>query len=241
METILNRWYAREWEWICEKSRRKKKELILTLVAVPAAAAVLPFVTTLFSDASKLSSAAHLVKYTLLWGLGLDLLLAACLLPQMPSRQYKKQLKVWLEKGFSSSSEREEMAAQMMGERGADSVICIPWKESGMGDQRIWVTKDYLLSTRGNGHLDLVFLDQVQQVEIDRKDITYKAGSSSARVYVQDEMFTITFQYREDPALAPEVKKFRGSDMKLCYPSRELRDQVLAAVQKLRPEESIEA
>lgn len=105
-----------------------------------------------------------------------------------------------------------------------------------MGEQRIWVTKDFILSTRGNGHLDLVFLNEVEKVELDRKDINYRAGNQNARVNVHDELYTILFCYRENPALDEQVRKFRGKDMKLCYPNRELRDQVVAALQTLRPE-----
>lgn len=105
-----------------------------------------------------------------------------------------------------------------------------------MGDQQIWVTRDFILSTRGNGHLDFVFLDQVEDVEVDRKDITYRAGDQNTRVVVRDELYTILFRYREDPSLDPKVRKFRGKDMKLSYPSRELRDRVIDALKTLHPE-----
>ncbi len=235
MESALTRWLRREQEWSDERDQRKKKELILWVVAVPAVAIAITFLPALFAGGG-IADALHRAKYTLIIAAAIDLLLIVGILPQMPGRQYMKYLKIYLDRAFASNAEREELAAQMMGERGADSVICIPWKESGIGEQRVWITKDYLISTRGNGRLDLVFLNQVKTVETDRKEITYRAGDRETRVNVKDEMFTIDFIYKENAALDEEIREFRDDHVKLSYFSRALRDKVLAAVEAMRPE-----
>lgn len=236
MERALTRWLRREQEWSNERDQRKKKELILWMVAVPVVAIAITILPALFAGGG-IADGLQRVKYTMIIAVVLDLLLIVGMLPQMPGRQYMKYLKIYLDRSFSSDSEREELAAQMLGERGADSVICIPWKESGIGEQRVWVTKDYLISTRGNGRLDLVFLNQVKTIETDRKDITYRAGDRETRINVKDQLFTIDFIYQENAALDEEVREFRDKHVKLSYFSRELRDKVLAAVQTMRQEQ----
>lgn len=237
MEKAMTRWLAREQAWAAERDKRKKKELILWAVAVPVAAIVIVFVLALTSGGG-LADAMHRIKFALLWACIIDLLLIVGMVPQMPGRQYMKYLKIYLDRTFASNSEREELAAQMMGDRGPDTVVCIPWKESGIGEQRVWVTKDYLLSTRGNGRLDLVCLNQVKEMEVDRKDFHYRAGNSDVKVHVHDELFTITFIYGETGHLDEKIREFRGDKVNLNYPSRELRDKVVAAVQRLRPEKA---
>lgn len=237
MENALTRWLAREQAWALERNKKKKKELLIWIVSVPIVLPLIPILLSgVLSGATAFADILNSIKFALLFAAGLDLLLLACMLPQMPGRQYMKWLKIYLNGAFASDAEREKMAAQMMGDQGVDSVICIPWKESGIGEQRIWVTRDYLLSTRGNGRLNLIFLNEINTIETDRTDITYHTGSGSTRVNVKDELYTLTFIYGENTTLPQSVREFREGKVILNYPTREIRDAVVKALKALRPE-----
>lgn len=211
----------------------KEKRIAAMIVSVPIVISLIP---VLLSGGSELADVLYSVKYALLFAAGLDLLVLAAMLPQMPGRQYMKRLKIYLNRAFTSNAEREKLAAQMMGDQGTDTVICIPWKETGIGEQRVWVTRDYLLSTRGNGRLDLIFLNEVSVIETDRKDITYHAGDRNTRVYVQDELYTLTFLYGENTTLEQSARAFREGKIILNYPTQEIRDDIIKAIKTLHPE-----
>ena len=236
MENNLKRWLAREQEWAAHWNKKKKRETILYALGVPLGGIALVLLTSFLTpDGEQTVSILTSLKYVLMITGAIDILLIVGALPSMPGRRYMKQLKVYLDSAFTSDAEREELASQMMGAYGKDTVICIPWEEKGYGEQRVWVTRDYLLSTRLNGQITMVFLNQVQSMETEDKEYSYRAGDGEhIRARVRNVIFMINFFYKEMTSLDESVRKFRGNKEKVGYPTRELRDQVLAAVSKLQ-------
>ncbi len=239
MKNNLKRWLAREQEWAAHWNKKKKRETVLYALGVPLGGIALVLLTSFLTpEGERTVSTLTSLKYVLMIAGAIDVLVIVSALASMPGRRYMKQLKVYLNSAFTSDAEREELASQMMGAYGKDTVICIPWTETGYGEQRVWVTRDYLLSTRLNGQITMVFLNQVQSIETEDKEYSYRAGDGeNIRARVRNVIFMIHFSYKEMTSLDESVRKFRGDKVKLGYPTRELREQVLAAVSKLRREE----
>lgn len=233
MNTFYEQWLCREEEWGRQLNKKQNISLIKYLVFTPIVSIAALFALG-FLAGGGMELAVSNLKYGAIFGIGVDVLLLLFMLPSKPGRRYKKQLLKTLNKTFTLESEREEFASQMMGQYGPNTVECISWKDKLVVEDRVWVTKDYVLRTTGTGNVWLIQLKLADHIELDAHTYTHTAGNSDVRVRYNTTEYPIVFKSPEDGSKPVGLKqKLLGSDPILIFSSRENRDKVVEAIQKV--------
>lgn len=232
MNTYYEQWLAREGAWGQHLDERQKKKLFQYLIGTPVVSIAVLFALG-FVSGGGMELAVNNIKYGAIFGVGMDVLLLLVMLPGMPGKRYKKQLSRVMDKELSSDEEREEFAAQMMGKYGADTVECISWTDKMMGDENVWVTKDYILRTSGTGNAALIQLKQVENIELDARTYSQTAGSGNAKVRYNSTDYPIIFKsFRDESKPSGWKEKLLNSDPQMIFESRDTRDRVVQAIQR---------
>lgn len=233
MGTSYKKWMDREEAWSRKINEKQKKTLVTYLVCTPVASVVVLFAIGLLAGGG-MELAVSNMKYGAMFGAGIDLLMLLIMLPTMPGKRYKKQLLKTIAKELPSESEQEEFAAQMAGEYGPGTVECISWKSKMTGEEQVWVTKDYILRTTGTGNVQLILLKKAGEIELDAHTYTHTAGSKDLKVRYKTTQYPIIFRpHRDGSKPAGWKEKLLDSDPSLVFDSREIRDKVVQAIQRL--------
>lgn len=230
MNTFYEQWLNREEEWGRQLNKKQNISLIKYLIFTPIISIAALFAIG-FLAAGSMELAVSNIKYGAMFGAGIDVLLLLFMLPSKPGRRYKKQLLKILNKTFTLQSDREEFASQMMGQYGPDTVKCISWKDKMVVEERVWVTKDYVLRTTGTGNVWLIQLKLSDHIELDAQTYTHTAGNT-VRYNTTD--YPIIFRSPKDGSKPVGLKqKLFDTDPSLSFSSRENRDKVVEAIQKV--------
>lgn len=223
------KFWEREEAWAQELDTKNKKQMYLWSVLIPVICVAGLFAIG-FLAGGRLENGISNIKYGAILAAFVDVVYVPIVLLGMPGKRYRKHLKKLIEEMFPQSGEREEFAAQMLGIEGENA--CIDWKRSGSPGDRVWVSRDYVLRSPGAGYPQIMELKKVDKIETDAYKSTYQTGSAGVKVRTTVWVYTITFQYKEQYG---QMKK-KGLQLykpSLSFDSREIRDKVLAAIERL--------
>lgn len=233
MGASYKKWMDREEAWSRKINEKQKKTLAIYIVCTPVISVAALFALGLLAGGG-MELAVSNMKYGAMFGAGVDLLMLLIMLPTMPGKRYKKQLLKTIAKELPSEAEQEEFAAQMTGEYGPGTVECISWKSKMTGEEKVWVTKDYIMRSTGTGNVQLILLKKAGGIELDAHTYTHTAGSSNLKVRYNTTEYPIIFRPHSDGSKPAGWKaKLLDSDPRLVFDNREIRDKVVLAIQRL--------
>lgn len=231
METNYTKWLAEQTRWSQELDEKHKKSLMMYLILIPIGSVAALCALGLLAGGVDL--AINNAKYGAIFGVVMDLFFLVIFLPAKPSRRYRKQISKHIEAALPSQSEREAFAAQMLGLDGEEAPQCISWHEKGIGEARVLVSRDYLLRTSGTGNISLTPLRLLEQISLDARTSTQTARGGDMKVKINTQYYTIGLQY-QNVEKATGLKKFFETEPELIFESREIRDKVAQAIEKVR-------
>lgn len=222
--TQYETWIDKEQQWIEDIARRDlKRNRIFALLCVPACALALGLINLLCGGS--ITEVLRCMMYGLIFG-ALILLITLLCVRKANTAAYidglKKQTAVF------SPEQREDMALQLMS---ADAV-CIQNKtgmSSAFSYEKAVITKDWFLSSASECGPLVFKTEQISQVLTDTRSFSYRAGSNGFRVRIRQYYYTIEFRfYDKNPALSDDAEAV------IALNSKELRDQIVAALQNIR-------
>lgn len=219
------KWLEKEQAWIEEIDRKTKAMIIkycgLTFVGIEVALGALGL---LASGSIDIAGMLQNLLYGLIFNV-LVVIFALCLMVRKPSKPYMKRLKASTE--ALTPGEREEMASQML----SSDVKCFNYKAVDKTEERILLSKNYLLSSSAKGEFLLVNLSKLDRIETDLRDTSYIVRTNGTRVTVNDAVYVILFYYKK-----VSDGKEKGADAVCVFPDRATRDQVVQYIQELTEE-----
>ena len=219
------KWVEKEQAWIEEIDRKTKAMIIkycgLTFLGIEVALGALGL---LASGSVDIQGMLQNLLFGLIFG-ALVVIFALCLMVRKPSKPYMKRLKASTE--ALTPGEREEMASQML----SSDVKCFNYKAVDKTEERILLSKNYLLSSSAKGEFLLVNLNQVDRIETDLRDTSYVVRTNGTRVTVNDAVYVILFYYKK-----VSDGKEKGADAVCVFPDRQTRDEVVRYIQELTEE-----
>lgn len=216
------RWLQKEQAWIEEIDRKTKAMIIkycgLTFLGIEVALGALGL---LAGGGIDIEGMLHNLLFGLIFGAAV-VVFALCLMVRKPSKPYMKRLTAATE--ALTPGDREEMASQML----SPDVKCFNYKAVDKTEERILLSKSYLLSSSAKGEFILVNLNQLDRIETDLRDTSYIVRTNGTRVTVNDAVFVILFYYKK----ISDGKK-QDADAVCVFPDRQTRDEVVRCIQEL--------
>lgn len=215
------KWVEKEQAWI-EEIDRKTKAMILKCSAlmIVGCVVVLGAIGLLAGGTPDIGAMLQNMLIGLIFGVVVSLLFPLFMV-RKPSKPYMKRLKEGTE--ALTPGDREELASQML----SSDVTRVDFKAVDKTEERILLTKDYLLNSTAKGEFVLVKLSQVDRIETDIRDTSYIVRTNGTRVTVNDAVYVICFYYKKI-----EDGKNKGADAVCVFPDRQTRDQVLRYIQE---------
>ena len=220
------KWVEKEQAYIEEIDRKTKSMIIkycgLTFLGIEVALGALGL---LAGGGIDIAGMLQNLLFGLIFGVFV-VIFALCLMVRKPSKPYMKRLKEHTE--ALTPGEREEMASQML----SPDVIRVNYKASDKTEERILISRNYLLSSSAKGEFVLVNLNQLDRIETDLRNTSYTVRTNGTRMTVNDAVFVITFFYKK----ISDGKK-DDADAVCVFPDRQTRDEVVRYIQE-RTEEN---
>ena len=220
------KWIEKEQAWIEEIDRKTKAMIIkyfaLAFLGIEVALGALGL---LAAGGIDIQGMLQNLLYGLIFGV-LMMIFALCMMVRKPSKPYMKRLKEGTE--ALTPADREEMAAQML----SSDVKTFNYKAVDKTEERILLSRDYLLSSSAKGEFVLVNLKQLDRIETDLRDTSYIVRTNGTRVTVNDAVYVILFYYKK----ISDGKK-QDADAVCVFTDRTTRDEVVRCIQE-RTEEN---
>ena len=220
------KWIEKEQAWIEEIDRKTKAMIIkyfaLAFLGIEVALGALGL---LAAGGIDIQGMLQNLLYGLIFGV-LMMIFALIMMVRKPSKPYMKRLKEGTES--LTPADREEMAAQML----SSDVKTFNYKAVDKTEERILLSRDYLLSSSAKGEFVLVNLKQLDRIETDLRDTSYIVRTNGTRVTVNDAVYVILFYYKK----ISDGKK-QDADSVCVFPDRTTRDEVVRCIQE-RTEEN---
>ena len=220
------KWIEKEQAWIEEIDRKTKAMIIkyfaLAFLGIEVALGALGL---LAAGGIDIQGMLQNLLYGLIFGV-LMMIFALIMMVRKPSKPYMKRLKEGTE--ALTPADREEMAAQML----SSDVKTFNYKAEDKTEERILLSRDYLLSSSAKGEFVLVNLKQLDRIETDLRDTSYIVRTNGTRVTVNDAVYVILFYYKK----ISDGKK-QDADAVCVFPDRTTRDEVVRCIQE-RTEEN---
>ena len=220
------KWIEKEQAWIEEIDRKTKAMIIkyfaLAFLGIEVALGALGL---LAAGGIDIQGMLQNLLYGLIFGV-LMMIFALIMMVRKPSKPYMKRLKEGTES--LTPADREEMAAQML----SSDVKTFNYKAVDKTEERILLSRDYLLSSSAKGEFVLVNLKQLDRIETDLRDTSYIVRTNGTRVTVNDAVYVILFYYKK----ISDGKK-QDADAVCVFPDRTTRDEVVRCIQE-RTEEN---
>lgn len=234
MSSNFEKWIEQEVAGYKEQRDKIQKKMLRSLPLVLLAPAVI-LGGIGFAVGGGIELAKQNALVGLLFGLGIDVLwLFLAWLGRVasdPAKRYRKSLvcQVPLE------SEQNRLALQMLGScEGMPGPVVFTYTEEDC-KTCIKITKDYIVVTAtGSGNwMKVIFLNQVDHVEVDSSDMSYTSNAGNARVRHTIKSSDLNFYYKNSET----AKKKKSPDTWIKFPNPELRQQVLDILQTVTEEE----
>ena len=215
------KWVEKEQAYIEEIDRKTKSMIIkycgLTFLGIEVALGALGL---LAGGGIDISGMLQNLLFGLIFGVFV-VIFALCLMVRKPSKPYMKRLKKDTES--LTPGEREEMASQML----SPDVIRVNYKATDKTEERILISRNYLLSSSARGEFVLVNLNQLDHIETDLRETSYITRTNGTRITVNNAAFVITFFYKK----ISDGKK-EEADAVCVFPDRQTRDEVVRYIQE---------
>lgn len=233
MSSNFEQWIEREVAGYKEQRDKMQKKMLRSLPLVLLVPAVL-LGGIGFAVGGGITLAKQNALVGLLFGLGIDVLwLFLAWLGRMvsdPAKRYRKSLL----RQVPSESEQNRLASQMLGNcEGMPEPVVFTYTEEDC-KTCIKITKDYIVVTAtGSGNwIKVIFLNQVEHVEVDSSDMSYTSKAGNARVHHTIKSSDLNFYYKN----SENAKKKKNPDAWIKFPNPELRQQVMDLLQTVTKE-----
>lgn len=235
MNTSFNQWMALQDEWSRRLDANARNILYRYLTAIPVfciAAVVLLGMGAHRGAYPEAAAMLNRLKTGALLGTAMDLLCLLVLVPAMPGRRCRRQLGKMIFRLLDSEAEREAFAGQMLG-RGGTAPLCLSWTDKSMDENRVWVTRDYILKISGTGRVQLVCLKEVEQAEADTCLHTWILGRKDLKLLCRRRTYRIRFRCTHAGRKTVRwLERLRGGPC-ITFPSKMLRDQVMEMMEAM--------
>lgn len=231
MSTSFDQWMALQDEWSRRLDDNAKKIMYRYLAVIPVFCVAAVLLMGRAAHPEALPALDSLKKGAVL-SAALDLACLLILVPALPGRRCRRQLRKMVNRFLFTAADREAFAGQMLG-RGGSTACCVSWMDKSTDENRVWVTRDYVLKISGTGRVQLICLKEAEQMEPDSRLHTWILGRRDLRLLCRRRMYRIRFYY--SPAyrqMARWHERLRGGP-RITFRSRQLRDQVVEAVRSL--------
>lgn len=223
MGHVYDNWLEREKSWITEAEMKIKKSMSRYAV-LEIAGCTGGFAAIGFLSGAGLRGAMMNLGIGFIFGAVAALITVLAIRASLPASRYMQRLKETVEKTLSAE-EREEFASQMLDE----NAKCVSWINAEEKiEYRIHITTDYLLHTSGRGGANLVPLRQVERIELDTTESTYKVRGGGMTVAVRETDYPIFFYYLKSGNV-----KSKNADYGIYFPSKALRDQAANCLENI--------
>lgn len=144
------------------------------------------------------------------------------------SKRYMNSLKEQLLKALPDPGARENFAAQMRGSQGPDSVRHVRYILERKEESASF-TRDYGLMRYSFEATLIVCLKNVEHIELNKEEFYTQINSGEIKGYTKTTEYPMYFFYRK----SDEPSKKRKPDVIFYFPSREIREQAVQAIQQL--------
>lgn len=231
MDTSYQKWLALQDGWTRKLDANAKQILYRYLAAIPILSMAALVLVGLAARPEAVPALDSLKKGGAL-GAVLDLVCVLVLVPTLPGRRCRRQLRRTVNRLLDTESKREVFALQLLGCAGS-AACCVSWTDKATDENRVWVTRDYVVKISGTGRFQLVCLKEAEQMEPDSRLRTWVLGRRDLKLLCRRRTYIIRFY--GDPAHRRTAQwrgRLRGSSQ-ITFPSQQTRDQVMKAVRSM--------
>ncbi len=210
----------RERQWSTEVlAKERKLTNLITISIIPGSILVLSGIGLLTGG---IEGAISNILIGLILGIVIMLFFFIVRPPINYGKRYLKRLEEAMGRDLKSPGEREAFAAQMLSKDGSGTVECLDYKEE-QKDKRLWISRDYVLSTDPMSGAHIIRLRDVTKMESDVMKMSIRSGTVRTNL----EYYTILFYYHK----IAEGKKEKH-DTWVAFASPQFRDKVLKIIQE---------
>lgn len=218
-------WLKQENAWI-EESEKKLKESLVKYSVMIIAGCTVGFGAIGIVSGAGISGMLSNMLIGLIFGAVGTVIFVLCMMASLPAKKYSKEIEREVTQKLSSS-EKEEMASQMLGIDKADSYRMVTGICEDKTERKVAVSRDYMISSNSRGFISLVCLKNVERVECDIHNGQIVSRGGGVKVTEHYTNYTIDFIYKSSGEA--NTKRDEWS-----FESREMRDKVLAYMKELQ-------
>lgn len=223
MNDNYTKWLESEKNWIDEKEKKYKKDVVkYCLLGLAGAMVVFGAIGLLAGGGLDIDGMLHNILIIAIIGIVFILLMCILTKSSLPAKRYMKNLKSEIE-DVLSPEERESFARQMLGMEG--EVKKINWLRDGRLDgkleERIAVTRDYALRTSADGIAVMVQLQKVKSIETDVDESSTTVRSGDFKVSHIMIFYPMYFYYQ-----SYAVGQNKDYDKRFQFTKREPREEL---------------
>lgn len=211
----FDKWLTGEKNWIDEIDRKIKKQAWLYALLSVAACVVILGAIGLFAGGT-IDVQAMLQNMLIGLAFGIFAALFLPLLVRHPAKRYNKGLKSEIE-DVLSAQEKEEFAEQMQG----TEVKCISWTGDEKTENRVLVSRDYVVFLSGLGSVCMVQLQKVKKIVTDVREFTVTVRGNGFKTEHTAVAYPIYFYYQ-----TPAEGEKKNCDKEIDFDSRQIREEL---------------
>lgn len=185
MNDNYSKWLEREKNWINEKEKKYKKDILkYSLLGLVGAMVVFGAIGLLAGGSLDIKGMLQNILIIGIFGIVFILMMLILTKSSLPAKKYIRNLKSEIE-DVLSPEEREKFACQMLGIEG--NIKNITWLRDGILEgkleERVAVTEDYALRTSADGIAVMVQLQKVKNIEtkVDEDSMIIRSGGFKVR------------------------------------------------------------
>lgn len=216
MNGNYERWLEQEKVWVDAAEKKSKqttwKYALLTWAVCIVALGAIGF----FASEMNIQAMLQNMLIGFIAGMIMGLLVVLMTMPTWPAKRYKKELKNKVEKVLSPA-EREEFATQMLG----SDVKKISWIGEEKTEEKVLISRDYILSVDGRGWTVMIQLQKVKRIVSDVREVTVTTRGGGFKMQQTATAYLLRFYYQQ-----PVEGIKTECDAQLVFSTREERERV---------------
>lgn len=217
------KWLEESTKWIEEADQFEKKQTKLYgILCIPGCAVVLGAIGLMSSG-----EISHVLQNALIGipvGAVIGLMTALFMIPNYPSKKFKKSVKI-LEKEISAE-DREAFATQLQGNDG--EITCVTWKNEHKTEDKVYITKDFVVKLSGVGVITVVKLAQLDKIELKTEAATATGRGGGVKITQTTYYYQMLFYYKKE-----KKSKYTFYDVGISFLTREKRVEAVDALTKV--------
>lgn len=223
MNDNYTKWLESEKNWIDEKEKKYKKDVVkYCLLGLAGAMVVFGAIGLLAGGGLDIDGMLHNILIIAIIGIVFILLMCILTKSSLPAKRYMKNLKSEIE-DVLSPEERESFARQMLGME--ENVQEISWvdggKFEGETEEKVRITRDYALKTASDGAVSMVQLQKVEKMVTDVREYTVTTRGGGFKIQQTSTVYPLYFYYQK-----PAEEEKRVCDKEFTFKKRQEREEV---------------